>query len=153
METSQFNPDTFLNATMNAPLEKRSPIPEGDYTGVFGRPEVRVVDGKKDPTKVYTFVDIPVTVEIPADIQSNLGLQPTLRLSYSFGLDMNSTGGLDTTRGRNNGLRVLREALDLNKAGDNFSLAAVEGRPILVKVKHELYQDTIQERVKGIAKL
>jgi hypothetical protein len=150
---SNFDPATFLNATVNAPSEKADPLPEGDYIGVCGAPEVRVTQGRKDPTKTYMFVDIPVTLEVPVELQSSLGLPPTRRVTHSFGLDVTDQGTLDNSKGKNNGMRLLREALDMNKPGDAFSLATVEGRPIRVALKHELYNEQIQERVKGVARV
>jgi len=148
---SAFDPATFLSATMDQPLEKRSPLPEGDYIGVIGKPEIRVNAGKKDPSKTYIFLDIPITVEVPADLQASLSLPPTLTVRDSLILDQTAAGGLDMSPGRNTGLRRYREALDLNKPGDSFSISGLEGRPIRAKVRHELYNEQIQERVGGIA--
>ena len=55
--------------------------------------------------------------------------------------------------GRNGGLRRYREACDLNKVGDTFSAAKMQGRLIKVKLTHELYQGEIQERIGGVAKV
>lgn len=149
---SNFDPATFLNATVSAPSQKADPLPEGDYLGICGAPEVRVTQGRKDPSKTYMFVDVPVTLEVPAELQSSQGLPPTRRITHSFGLDVTGQGALDNSKGKNNGMRLLREALDMNKPGDEFSLAACEGRAIRVNVKHELYNEQIQERVKGVAR-
>lgn len=150
---SNFDPNTFLSATMTEALEKRPPLPEGDYTAVLGEPKVRVSQGKKDPTKSYTFLDIPHTVEVPADVQASLQLPATITLTDSMILDITESGMLDVAPGRNGGLRRYREALDMNKPGEPFSIQAMNGRPIRTKVKHELYNEQIQERVGGIAKL
>ena len=149
---SNFDPDTFLNATVTAPSEKADPLPEGEYLGVCGKPEVRVTQGRKDPSKTYMFVDIPLSLEIPAELQVERNLPPTRRITHSFGLDVTDQGAMDNSKGKNNGMRLLREALDMNKPGDSFSLAAVEGRALRVSVKHELYNEQIQERVRGVAR-
>ena len=149
---SNFDPQAFLSATMDQPLEKAPPLPEGDYTAVVGKPEIRVNQGKKDPSKTYTFLDIPLALEVPADLQSS-GIPPTRTLRHSIILDVNDNGALDMGPGRNSGLRILREALDMNRPGEAFSIAAIEGRPIKAKVKHEIYQEQIQERIGGVAKL
>lgn len=150
---SAFDPTTFLNATMDQPLEKRASLPEGDYTGIIGRPEIRVNQGKKDPTKTYVFLDIPITVEVPTELQSNLSLPANITVRDSLILDLTASGSLDLAPGRNSGLRRYREALDLNKPGDAFSIASLEGRALKARVKHELYQEQIQERVGGILPL
>ena len=148
---SNFDPTTFLSATIDQPFEKRPPLPEGDYIGVIGKPEARANQGRKDPSKTYIFLDVPIAVEVPADMQSSLSLPPTITVRDSQILDVTASGTLDLAPGRNTGLRRYREALDLNKPGDAFSIAALEGRPIRVRVKHELYNESIQERVGGIA--
>ncbi len=150
---SMFNPDTFLDATIEAPTEKRPPLPAGDYTAVIGEVKSRAWQGKKDPTKSGIAWDIPLTLEIPADVQTQLGLtQPTITLTDSIMLDLTDAGTIDNSPGKNRGLRNYREALDMNKAGDVFSARKMTGQAIRVKVKHELYEDQIMERVGGVAR-
>jgi len=150
---SMFNPDTFLDATIEAPTEKRPPLPAGDYTAVIGEVKSRAWQGKKDPTKSGIAWDIPLTLEIPADVQTQLGLQqPTITLTDSIMLDLTDAGTIDNSPGKNRGLRNYREALDMNKAGDVFSARKMTGQAVRVKVKHELYEDQIMERVGGVAR-
>lgn len=150
---SMFNPDTFLDATIEAPTEKRPPLPAGDYTAVIGEVKSRAWQGKKDPTKSGIAWDIPLTLEIPADVQTQLGLtQPTITLTDSIMLDLTEAGTIDNSPGKNRGLRNYREALDMNKAGDVFSARKMTGQAVRVKVKHELYEDQIMERVGGVAR-
>ncbi len=150
---SMFNPDTFLDATIEAPTEKRPPLPAGDYTAVIGEVKSRAWQGKKDPTRSGIAWDIPLTLEIPADVQTQLGLtQPTITLTDSIMLDLTDAGTIDNSPGKNRGLRNYREALDMNKAGDVFSARKMTGQAVRVKVKHELYEDQIMERVGGVAR-
>lgn len=150
---SMFNPDTFLDATIEAPTEKRPPLPAGDYTAVIGEVKSRAWQGKKDPTRSGIAWDIPLTLEIPADVQTQLGLtQPTITLTDSIMLDLTDAGTIDNSPGKNRGLRNYREALDMNKAGDVFSARKMTGQAIRVKVKHELYEDQIMERVGGVVR-
>ncbi len=150
---SMFNPDTFLDATIEAPTEKRPPLPAGDYTAVIGEVKSRAWQGKKDPTKSGIAWDIPLTLEIPADVQTQLGLtQPTITLTDSIMLDLTDAGTIDNSPGKNRGLRNYREALDMNKAGDVFSARKMTGQAVRVKVKHELYEDQIMERVGGVVR-
>jgi len=150
---SMFNPDTFLDATIEAPTEKRPPLPAGDYTAVIGEVKSRAWQGKKDPTKSGIAWDIPLTLEIPADVQTQLGLQqPTITLTDSIMLDLTDASTIDNSPGKNRGLRNYREALDMNKAGDVFSARKMTGQAVRVKVKHELYEDQIMERVGGVTR-
>jgi len=150
---SMFDPSTFLDATIEAPTEKRPPLPAGDYTAIIGEVKSRAWQGKKDPTKSGIAWDVPLTLEIPADVQTQLGLtQPTITLTDSIMLDLTEGGTIDNSPGKNRGLRNYREALDMNKAGDVFSARKMTGQAIRVKVKHELYEDQIMERVGGVAR-
>ena len=151
---SSFDPATFLDATMSEPLVKRPPIPAEDYTGVLGEVVSRAWTGKADPTKSGIALDIPITIEIPAAVQAQLGITTsTITLKDSIMLDLTPQGSIDLSPGKNRRLRMYREAVDLNKVGDSFSPRAMQGKVVLVKVSHELYNEEIQERVAAVAKL
>ena len=150
---SAFDPTAFLNATVDAPLERRAPLPEGDYTAIIGEPAVRVAQGKKDPSQTYTFLDVPLTVQVPAEMQNDHDLPPTISVRDSMFLDIAESGGMDLRPGKNSGLRRYREALGMNKAGQPFSIAQMQGQALRVKVTHTLYNEQVQEQVGGIAAL
>ena len=38
----------------------------------------------------------------------------------------------------------------MNKAGETFAWRMLQGKVVKVKVKHELYQDAVQERISAI---
>jgi len=135
-----FNVGNFLNAPLTEPNTRRPPIPAGTAViGIFGNvpAEPRRVEGKDDPSKVYFFLEIPVEVDLNQNptLKEHVG-QEKVNLRYSFSLDFTPTGQLDMSKGKNVGLRQLREALDLNKPGDTFSFAMVPGRPVLCKIKN-----------------
>ncbi len=49
----------------------------------------------------------------------------------------------------------MREALDMNKPGEAFSIRNMQGRQIRVKIKHEEYPEgsrNLQDRIAGVAK-
>ncbi len=153
MNTSAFDPSLFLDASISEPTVKRPPLPVGDYLGVIGEVTARNWTGKKDPSKSGVAWDVPLTIEIPADIQESLGLTTgTLNFKDSIMLDITPSGTLDNAPGRNGGLRRYREACDMNKPGDSFSARAMTGKVIKVKITHELYNDEIMERISGVAK-
>lgn len=151
---STFSTQSFLDQEISEPNVKRPPIPAGDYTGVIGEPtEVQGVD-PKDPTRIWRRIDIKLAIDVPFEVQQSLGLDmPTLTLRDSFFLDMTPSGGLDTSTGKNSGLRRYREATDLNKPGDRFSLRMLQGRTVRVRVGHRQFEDSLVEEVKGVAKL
>ena len=151
--SSIFDPVAYLDATLEAPTEKRPPLPVGDYTAIIGEITARAWQGKKDPSKSGIAWDVPLSVEIPADVQASLGLtNSTLLLTDSVMLDLTDGGLIDNGPGRNRRLRMYREAVDLNKPGDSFSARLMQGKVVKVKVSHEEWEDNIQERVSGVVK-
>jgi hypothetical protein len=132
-----FDPSVFLQATMTESLVRRPPIPAGTVLqGTLGAPEMRQSQGKQDPSKTYTFLDIPVEIDLTSNpaIRQHVG-QDKVQLRWSCGVDLGPSG-FDFSPGKNNGLRQLREALDLNKPGDNFSILMAQGRRVSVTIKN-----------------
>lgn len=151
-DISAFDPQSFLDATLEAPTERRNPLPVGDYHAVIGEVAARAWQGRKDTTKSGIAWDVPLTVDIPAALQSALELPPTLTLKASIMLDLTDSGSIDNSKGKNGHLRMYRDALDLNKPGDSFSARKMQGRVVVVKITHELYEGNIQERVGAVAR-
>jgi len=150
---SMFDPNTFLDATLDTPTEKRPPLPVGDYTAIIGEVKARAWQGKKDPSKSGIAWDIPLALEIPAEVQQDLGLnQSNLTITDSIMLDLTDGGTLDNTPGKNRRLRAYREAVDMNKAGDVFSARKMQGCVVKVKLSHEMWEDSIIERIGGVVK-
>lgn len=152
-QISNFDPAMFLDTTLTEPTEKRDPLPIGDYKAVIGSLNPpRAWVGKSDPSKSGYALDVPLVVDVPAELQAAQGLPPTLTLKDSIMLDLTEQGHLDNSKGKNRQLRNYREALDMNKPGDSFSFRRLEGQVITVKVGHEIYQDAPVERVVGVAR-
>jgi hypothetical protein len=142
----------FLDTTLDAPTEKREPLPIGDYTAVIGEVASRVWTGKADPTKSGVALDIPLIIDVPAELQVSMGLPPTLNLKDSVMLDLTESGMIDNGKGKNRALRNYREATNMNKPGDVFSPRKLQGQVITIKVTHEIWQDAPVERVSGVSK-
>ena len=158
-ETSTFDPSMFLDMEMDAPLEKRPPLPIGDYTAVIGEVTATTWQGKKDPSKSGIKWDFPITIDVPLDVQNSLGIEmPTLQLKDGIMLETTPQGGIDMGLGKNRQLRNYREAVDLNKPGDKFSARALVGKVVKVKLIHEPYtpaaggETIIVERIGGVAR-
>lgn len=153
---SAFDPNTFLDQSMDVPLVKRPPIPVGDYQGLIGEPEVTTWVGQKDRTKSGMKAEFPVELQVPPDVVANLGLKAnTIKLNYGIMLDTTPTGAIDQAQGANGGLRKLREALDMNKPGDSFNLRKAAGRIVTFKIKHREYPEgsgEFFEDIAGVAK-
>ena len=68
-------------------------------------------------------------------------------------LDMNeSKTAIDYSKGKNNRLRMYRDATGLNVAGQAFSPRMLVGRMVRVRITHEEYQGAVQERAGAISK-
>lgn len=150
--SSQFSPETFLDMTMETPLERREPLPVEDYTAVIG--DVKSVAwNSKDGSKSGVKLDVPLTIDIPATLQASLELPATLQIRDSIMLDLTDNGNIDMSKGKNNRLRQYREACDMNKVGDVFSPRKMTGQVIKVHVTHELYNGNILEKIGAVSKV
>lgn len=158
-EVSQFDPNAFLEMTMDSPLEKRPPLPvgmgplSGDYLAVIGEVKSRTWQSKKDLTKSGIAWDIPLQVEVPPNVQESHKLQPIVQLTHGIFIDVTPSGSMDGAPGRNRGLRMYREACDMNKPGDVFSARLLQGKPVRVKISHEVYDGQPVERVEGVSRV
>lgn len=150
---NQFDPAQFVDMEITGALEKRPPLPEGDYTAMIGEVTCVPWASKTDSSKSGMRYVVPLKIQVPPDTKAALKLSTdVIQLTDSIMLDMNEQGGIDTSPGRNNSLRKYREALDQNKPGEPWSARRMQGQPILVKIKHDMYEGEVQERVGGVAK-
>lgn len=155
-QVSGYDPSIFLGATLTEANTRRPPIPGGTtLRGVLGKPTTRQTEGKQEKNQgvIYTWVDIPVELDLSQkpDILQIVG-QEKVVLTHSFRLDISPNGqGLDMSPGKNNGLRQLRDALDMNKPGEPFQLLTVEGRPVMASIKNDPYQGEIYDKIAAIA--
>lgn len=152
---SQFDPDVFLDAQQSEVNEKRALIPEdnpdaadGLYTAVIG--EIKTDSGtigKGDNAgKPWISMVIPLKLQLPTQLQA-LGLPPEFQLTDRAFLDLTNEGGLDNSKGKNNSQRIYREITGMNKPGEPFAWRMMQGKVIKVKVKHELYNGNVVEKV------
>ena len=159
-ETSAFDPQAFLDAQTTEAASRRMPLPienpvagDGLYTGVIGEPSLRPWQGKKDPTKSGLALDFTVTIDVPQALQDALKCGPQVSLRESIMLDMTPDGkGLDWGPGKNRRAGIYREATGLNVAGQPFSFRMLQGRPVKVKIAHEVYNGDILDKVATVLK-
>lgn len=156
---SNFDPAVFLNAQVSEVNEKRPPLPEdcpgaenGYYTAIIG--EIGTKSGqisKGERTgQPWMSMTIPLKIEVPQSLQEALKLPPTLTLTDSAFLDLTPEGHLDNAPGRNRAQKSYREAVDKNKPGDVFVWSQLAGQVVKVKLKHEIYNENIVEKVAGV---
>jgi hypothetical protein len=158
MQTSQFDPSVFLDAQVNEANEKRPPLPtenpdheNGLYQAVIG--EIKTDSGtigKGDRVgQPWISMLIPLRIQVPASVQG-LGIPPELTLTDRAFLDLNAAGGLDNSKGKNRRQKDYRDATGTNVAGVPWAWRQLQGKVVLVKINHELYNDQIQERVGNV---
>lgn len=154
---SMFDPATFLNQETSEAATRRPPIPVGDYTATIGDLKPRAW-ASKDGTKSGMAFDIPLAIEVPAEVQAALGMSSaTLTLTDSVFIDMNEAGLMDWAPGKNRGLRFYREATGQNIAGVPWSPAKLVGQIVKVKIAHRIIDGgaaagELTEEIKGVAK-
>lgn len=152
---SNFDPASFMDATLTEPSTKRPPLPAGmDFIGIIGEPKPRTWTGKADPTKSGIAIDVPIEIDLTAypEVMSALGGATKVILQDGIMLDTKPTGEIDNSPGKNGKLRRYRESLDMNKAGEPFSFRMMQGRPIRVKIKHREYQGDLFDEVDSVSK-
>jgi len=155
---SQFDPAAFLDAQVNEANEKRPPCPtenpdspDGLFTAVIGEITTGAgTIGKGDRAgQPWVSMIIPLRIQLPAVLQAT-GLPPELTITDRAFLDLTPSGSIDMGKGKNRAQRAYRDATGMNKPGDVFAWRMLQGKVVKVKLAHELYNDTIQERVAAI---
>lgn len=160
MSESQFDPNTFLDATTTEAATRRPPLPvenpvspDGLYQGILGEPKFRSFAGTKDPSKTYLAFDIPVTIEVPSQLQDSMKLQPQVQLTGGGFVDVTEAGMLDWSPGKNGTARRYREATGTNVAGQTFNFRMLAGKPVRVKIVHDVYQGDIVDKIGNVLKM
>lgn len=155
-----FDPNAYLEMSIDVPMEKRPPVPAavffpGSITAIKFEPwrSKEKVDESTGQLKEGIRLDVTIEIQIPADAKQQYGLTyDKLTVTDGVMIDRNSSGGIDTTPGKNNRLRLYREATDLNRPGEVFKPVMLVGRSVSVKFRHEDYQGNIQERIDTVVR-
>lgn len=151
---SVFDPASYLDATISEPTVRRPPLPaQRDFIGTIKDVKARAWQGKADPSKSGIAWDVQIEIDLSAypDVLSSVG-QDKVLLTDGIMLDLTEGGLIDQAKGKNNKLRKYRDALDMNKPGDNFSGRVMIGRLIRVKIKNETYEGDILDKVESVAR-
>ena len=156
---SMFDPNAFLNSATTEALERRPPLPtenpedpNGLYTAILG--EVTIADGiigKGDRAgQPWVQLVVPVRVQVPGAVQDMIGGAKELTITDRPMLDITPQGQLDNSVGKNRGLRVYREATRMNVKGEPFAPAMLSGKVVRVKIVHEMFRESLNERIKEV---
>ncbi len=154
MEMSAFDPVAFLSTPTTESNEERPRIPPDFYIGTIGEIDLTKaksgIYGKGENVgKPWMLLPVPIKLQLPPEVQA-LGLPSEFPLTDNVFIDLTASGGMDNAKGKNQRQFDYRKATGMNSPGEPFAWPMLQGRPIKIQVKHELYQDKIQERLGAI---
>lgn len=164
-QLSNFDPSSFLDATVEGASTARPPLPAGGaFPATLGEPKMQRW-ANKEGTNAGLKAVIPVEFDVaslPPNVQA-LFVVPEggeaikkIVISDDIMLDVIEINGnftIDMAPGKNGRLRQYREATNLNSQGQAFNIRMFQGRNILAKIKHDLYEGTIYDKIAAVAKL
>jgi hypothetical protein len=58
---------------------------------------------------------------------------------------------LDTSPGKNSRLRKYREATGTNRPGEKFGPRSLQGKVVVIRIGHEIWNDAPIEKILGVA--
>jgi hypothetical protein len=161
-DASSFDPNHFLDATMETALVQRPPLPAGrEFISTIADLKQRAWKSKEDPTKSGIAIDVThefLVASLPPDIQQNYRDpegKPLEKIIIVDGIMLNltETGAIDFAPGKNAKLRTYREAVDKNKPGDVFNLRMLIGQNVRSKIKHEPYEGNVYDKIASVARI
>ncbi len=149
--TSQYDPATYLDATMDQPLTARPALTPGDYLATIGELKAESWTKKDDASKSGMKFNVGLKIQVTsAEEQARQGSSEVTLFDTIF-LDTTPSGGLDMSPGKNNQLRRYRVATKLNEPGQSFKPSMMTGRQVKVRVINEPYQGEMKDRVDSVA--
>lgn len=158
---SAFDAQQFLDSTTTEAGEKRENLPQSqEYIAEITDIDARSSQGKKETNRdqTYLFFDYPMTIwlkdEYP-DLAAKIGIDK-ITMKHGVSVDVTERGAIDWSKGKNNGLRILREATGTNVAGQPWNPRMLVGRRVRVSLKLREWPEgsgNWLEDVKAIAKV
>lgn len=144
---SMFSADDIMDMEVAGEMSTEyTPVPEGEYAAAITSVKVRMVGEEKDKP----VLDIVWGID-DERVRQELGIEkPSCR--QSIFLDLNESGRLDLSKGKNVQLGKLREAVGQNGAGP-WAIPHLDGAAAIVKISHREYNGSIYADVKGVAAL
>ena len=134
-----FDPNVFMQQTVNAALDTViQQCPEGEFKAMiddFDASAFRTFQSKKDGHD-FTVFSPPFVIQDPT-VAATLGRDKVVVFHKGMFIDVDATGGLDSSKGKNVDLGRLRDAVGQNGTGP-WSFNNLKGAgPGIVKVIHE----------------
>lgn len=161
--SGNFDPSVFMSATTTEANTRRPPIPAGTVlVGTIGEPKWSQSEGKQEKNLgvVYTWLELPIELDLTqnptvlARVFGDGASEGKVTLVWKTSIDVAKDGqGFDMGTGKNNGLRQLRTALDMNTPGQPFSVPMVQGRPVRVVIGARTYEGEVYDQINSLAKV
>lgn len=152
MSKTAFDPQLFAQTAIKAQLDTQIiPCPVGDYRFIISKIDFRQAGRKENPNDKLTFLDMTCDLDIglyPEVVEETK--RDKISIRYSIILDLNEAGMLDTEPGRNVSLGRLREVLGQN-TDEEWTFNMLVGQPIVGKVVHEPYKDSIIANISTVS--
>lgn len=135
MNPSAFNPDVFLQTNYEEPTSTASVLlPKDDYVGIIKELVPRQVQGTKDPSKYYLFLDFQVEIGTPPQLREELG-RDISRIRHSVSVELvEGSNAIDMSKGKNVQLGRIRDAAGQNESGKSWSPAMLNNAMVKVSV-------------------
>lgn len=147
-----FDPQAFIDASITDALDtKITPCPTGEFMGIVDKVLPRQWVAKEDPTKSGVALDVLWLIE-DAGVKAELGRDSVI-VKQGLMLDIDSSGRLDTSPGKNVPLGRLRAALNLNEPGQAFSFSMLPGQAGKVIVSHRASGEDVFAEIKTVTRL
>lgn len=130
-----FDADKFLNQTVSGPISTYTkPCPEGEFRAMIDDSDkwLTFSGGTSDKGNEWNKASILVSILDDA-VKASLGRDKVL-VPYDCFLDLDASGGMDTSEGKNTSIGKLRAACS-QMEDTSWSLGKLKGYgPIMVKV-------------------
>lgn len=131
-----FNAQEFLQDQMTGSTDTRYKlVPPGDYPALVDGIDAKQQPDKSDPTKVYTILDVTFSIESP-QVKEAMGLSK-VTARHSVFLELNDSGKVDFSQGKNVPLGRLREATGTNYSDRPFTFNDLVGKACIVTIINE----------------
>jgi hypothetical protein len=157
--TSAFDPALFLTANITEPTVRRPMIPATlNVKGTIGAP--KPAGGSRDDGAPWLRFDIPIELDLSSNGDAFAAVNAenkgdpvtTVTLTDRVFVDLNAAGMIDNGIGKNRKMRNYREATGQNEVGQPFNFLMLQGRPVLVKIKHREHEGVLYEDIDSVAK-
>lgn len=135
----QFDPATFMQTVYTEVNDtKVVPCPAGEWQAQIVELKPKTGTISKGERAGETWAGVDIVWEISDDRVTSITNRKPTKVRQNLFLDLNATGAIDFSQGKNIGLGRLREACDLNRPGQPFNFSQLIGKLAIVNVSHRI---------------